>query len=63
MVVFFSIFFYFSDIGRDSDLKEFRVKKGDIIVMSSDGLFDVLTDQEVERVVNSHNPKVSVDIK
>ncbi len=45
------------DIGRDSDLREFRVKKGDIIVMSSDGLFDVLRDSDIERIVNSHNPQ------
>jgi serine/threonine protein phosphatase PrpC len=43
------------EIAEDSDLREFPVQKGDIILLSSDGLFDVLQDQMIEKIVNSHN--------
>lgn len=46
-----------SEITQDSDIREFQVKKGDIIVLSSDGMFDVVQDQVIEKIVNNHNEK------
>lgn len=40
-------------------MRQFRVKKDDIIILSSDGLFDVLKDSDIEKVVNNHDIMVN----
>jgi serine/threonine protein phosphatase PrpC len=54
--------FSLREILQDSDLKEFQVKKNDIIVLSSDGLYDVVTDSDIEKIVNSFDERVSFTI-
>ena len=52
------LFFSFrSEITQDSDIRYLQLKKGDIIVLSSDGMFDVVQDQVIEKIVNNHNEK------
>ncbi len=35
------------------------MQKGDLIVMASDGVFDVVQDSKIEQVVNKRDDKVS----
>ena len=48
------------EIASDSDIREFPVKHKDIIVLSSDGMYDVVPDHVIEKIVNNHNDKVSL---
>ena len=43
---------------NDCDISEFQVEIGDIIILSSDGLYDVLPDHIIEETVARHDPKV-----
>ncbi|CAF1023739.1 unnamed protein product, partial [Brachionus calyciflorus] len=45
------------EIRQDSDLGEFEAHKNDIIVLSSDGLYDVVSDNVIEQIVNSYDEK------
>lgn len=56
----YNLIFFFQkrEILRDSDVKEFQVNRGDLLVLSSDGLFDVVQDHVIERVVKSHDERV-----
>ena len=47
------------EIASDSDIREFPVKHKDIIVLSSDGMYDVVPDHVIEKIVNNHSDKVS----
>ena len=38
-------------------MKEFAVQKGDLIVLSSDGMFDVVQDNIITKVVNKNSDK------
>ena len=52
--------FFQREISMDSDIREFRVERGDIIILSSDGLFDVMSDQTIEKIVNNRSEKVKL---
>jgi len=43
------------DIAGDSDIKQFQVQHGDLIILASDGVFDVVTDNKIEQVVNKRD--------
>lgn len=45
------------DIANDSDLQTFPVKKSDLIILGSDGIYDVLSDTRIEDIVNKRKPK------
>ena len=47
------------EIAGDSDIREFQVYKGDLVILASDGMFDVVTDSVIEKVVNNRNENVS----
>ena len=51
------------EIAQDSDIREFPVKNRDLIILSSDGMFDVVQDNVIEKVVNHHNDKVNSRLK
>ena len=34
------------------------MKKGDIIILASDGMYDVIEDRIIEKIVNSHDERV-----
>ena len=46
------------EIADDSDIREFHVYKGDLIILASDGMFDVVQDNVIEKVVNNRNENV-----
>ena len=45
------------EIASDSDIREFQVRHKDIIVLSSDGMYDVVPDHVIEKIVNNHISK------
>ena len=55
----FKIFNY-REISQDSDIREFQVKNRDLILLSSDGMFDVVSDEVLLKIVNNHNEKVTI---
>ncbi len=42
----------------DSDLQTFPVEKNDLIILGSDGIYDVMSDSKIEDVVNKRDLKV-----
>jgi serine/threonine protein phosphatase PrpC len=42
------------EIAMDSDLQQFEANINDIIILSSDGMFDVMTDDQIVKVVNEN---------
>lgn len=49
---------FISDIAQDSDQRKFHVRPGDLIILSSDGLYDVVEDEKIERIVRSREENV-----
>lgn len=45
------------EIAQDSDIREFQVKNRDLLILSSDGMFDVVRDSTIQKIVNNHNEK------
>jgi serine/threonine protein phosphatase PrpC len=39
---------------------EFQVKNKDLIIISSDGMFDVVSDEMLLKIVNNQNEKVEL---
>jgi serine/threonine protein phosphatase PrpC len=46
------------DIIQDSDQRQFQVRKGDLIILSSDGLYDVVEDHSIERICRNREENV-----
>jgi serine/threonine protein phosphatase PrpC len=57
VLVLFYFWKTFREIIQDSDIREFQVQKDDLIVLSSDGMFDVVQDSAIIKAVNSNTDK------
>ena len=53
-------FLFYREISQDSDIRQFQVKNRDLILLSSDGMFDVVSDEVLLKIVNNHNEKVKI---
>ena len=53
-----SIVSLFSEVLRDCSLDTFEVQKGDIIILSSDGLWDVIQSDQLQQIVERNANKV-----
>lgn len=42
------------DDPRDADIRSYRINEGDIVIVGSDGLFDNIYNEHIERVVNAY---------
>jgi serine/threonine protein phosphatase PrpC len=61
VVVFFNRekhFFVFSEVLRDCSLDTFAVEKDDIIILSSDGLWDVIKANQLQEIMERNTDKV-----
>lgn len=58
-ILYFNFNIFCREIVQDSDQREFPVQKNDIIILSSDGLYDVVPDNVIESIVKSFDERVS----
>jgi serine/threonine protein phosphatase PrpC len=48
------------EIIQDSDIREFEVKDKDLIILASDGMYDVVTDHAIENILKNFDQNYPV---
>jgi protein phosphatase PTC7 len=48
---------HIKDLPKDSDISNFKLEKGDIIIMATDGLFDNLFEKDIINIVKNNSEK------
>ena len=49
------------EIIQDSDVREFEVQDKDLIILASDGMFDVVPDHAIENILNHFDQNYPVN--